>query len=425
MRYCNRCVYPENHPLNLIIDDEGVCSGCRVHEEKDRLNWAERLEMLRHIVDDYRDETGRSYDCIVPVDGARDSYFTVHIVKNVLRLNPLLVGYNKHFNTMLGIRNLAYLKIAFGCDYIEQVLKPETVKVITRASLAEMGSIYWHVLAGRTCFPVRTAVDYKIPLIIWGVHQGCDQVGMFSHLDEVEMTRKYRKEHDLLGVEIEDLAMRQPSVDLVEAEPFVYPSDRELASAGVRGIYLSNYIRWDSKAQHELMIKKFGYETGFSERTFDNYNHIDCHIYTDVHDYIKYLKWGYSKIHDHCSREIRLHRLTRATALGIVDAYRKKLPTGTKRFCEWLGVAEQELWERVDIHRDPRIWHRDERGWSLGDDVVNHPHAQPWAGSRDDCTFLRTPSRTPGVADDRYVLIGRGFVPGMGPEQPVSGDWLL
>ena len=28
---------------------------------------------------------------------------------------------------------------------------------------------------------------------------------MYSHHDEVEMTRKYRKEHDLLGYEAEDL----------------------------------------------------------------------------------------------------------------------------------------------------------------------------------------------------------------------------
>ena len=42
MRYCKRCLYPENHPLNIEFDDEGVCSGCRVHEEKDILDWSER-----------------------------------------------------------------------------------------------------------------------------------------------------------------------------------------------------------------------------------------------------------------------------------------------------------------------------------------------------------------------------------------------
>ena len=49
------------------------------------------------------------------------------------------------------------------------------------------------------------AVNYKIPLIIWGAHQGLEQVGMFSHKHEVEMSRKYRENHDLFGFEAEEL----------------------------------------------------------------------------------------------------------------------------------------------------------------------------------------------------------------------------
>jgi len=44
MKYCKRCLYPENHPLNITFDEQGICSGCRVHEEKDTLNWNERKE---------------------------------------------------------------------------------------------------------------------------------------------------------------------------------------------------------------------------------------------------------------------------------------------------------------------------------------------------------------------------------------------
>ena len=49
------------------------------------------------------------------------------------------------------------------------------------------------------------AVNYGIPLIIWGAHQGIEQVGMFSHNHEIEMTRRYRHDHDLFSIEAEDL----------------------------------------------------------------------------------------------------------------------------------------------------------------------------------------------------------------------------
>ena len=50
MRYCKRCLYPENHPFGIVFDEKGICSGCRVHEEKDRLNWADRFKKLENII---------------------------------------------------------------------------------------------------------------------------------------------------------------------------------------------------------------------------------------------------------------------------------------------------------------------------------------------------------------------------------------
>ena len=36
----------------VVIDDEGICSGCRVHEERIRLN--HRFEELKKIVSRYK-----------------------------------------------------------------------------------------------------------------------------------------------------------------------------------------------------------------------------------------------------------------------------------------------------------------------------------------------------------------------------------
>ena len=99
MQFCTRCLYTDQHPLHLTFDKHGVCSGCRIHDEKDVLDWRERGERLRIILEQYRCRSGNNYDCIVPVSGARDSYFIVHTIKNVYRMNPLLVTYNKQYNT--------------------------------------------------------------------------------------------------------------------------------------------------------------------------------------------------------------------------------------------------------------------------------------------------------------------------------------
>ena len=73
MRYCKRCLYPENHPLNITFNEHGLCSGCVVHEEKDNLNWDERIARLEGILKQYRSKSRNTPDCIIPVTGARDS----------------------------------------------------------------------------------------------------------------------------------------------------------------------------------------------------------------------------------------------------------------------------------------------------------------------------------------------------------------
>ena len=417
MNYCKRCLYSENHPLNITFDKEGVCSGCRVHEEKDELDWEERGKRLNNLFKDFRNKSGRSYDCIVPVSGARDSYFIVHIVKNVYKMNPLLVTYNKQYNTKTGIRNLAYLRTTFGCDMLTQTVSPKTVKKITRATLKKIGSMYWHCLAGQTVFPVQNAVRLKIPLIIWGAHQGCDQVGMFSHLDEVEMTRKYRKEHDLMGYEAEDLVGEDTGLTEDDVRAFVYPHDKELEKVGVRGIYLSNYMRWDSKRQHEEMINRYGYETLGQRRTFDVYNDVDCFHYSGIHDHIKYLKHGYGKVVDHATREIRLKRLTREEGIDFVERYEtiQPDPGALKLFLDWIGLTKERLYDLIDSHRSSSVWKKVPGAkWQLNDTIKSHKQDKGVDSVRLEkkgkCEFRLTTPKDPGSTEDEYVLIGRGYV---------------
>lgn len=410
MRICNRCLYPENHPLNLVFDDDGICSGCRVHEEKDILNWSNRSKKLEYILDNYRNKSGNNYDCIIPISGARDSYFIVHTIKNVYKMNPLLVTYNKQYNTDLGIRNLANLRIKFDCDIMTLTVNPETVKKITRATMRKFGSIYWHCIAGQTVFPVQISVKFKIPLIIWGAHQGIDQVGMFSHLDEVEMTRKYRKEHDLMGYEAEDLIDEFDGVFYEDIKQYSYPHDIEIEKVGVKGIYLNNYIRWDSIKQHNDMIKIYDYENCSQTRTFDIFNDVDCFNYSDIHDYIKLLKHGYSKVTDHATREIRLNKITRNQGIDLVKKYTNIKPKNLSLFLEWIGMTENGFNYIIDQHRNKKIWKRNDNWeWEMIEDMIPKCDSDyNYKNIDEDIYSSYTKNKRQEYIDNKYILIGKG-----------------
>ena len=405
IKTCKRCLYDTGHPLGLVIDDDGICSGCRIHEEKNTLDWNYRFQLLERIVVDYRCKDKSNYDCIIPVSGSMDSYFIVHIVKEKLGLNPLLVTYNKYWNTPLGVRNLANLRIRFNCDILSQNVNPHSVKRIVKTTLRSFGSIYWHCIAGQTVFPVQVAVRKKIPLIIWGAHQGMEQVGMFSHEHEVEMTRRYRKDHDLMGFEADDLLSDFDVLSEKDIWQYRYPEDEDLNFIGVRGIYLNNYVRWDPKAQHELMIKKYGYETAKFNRTFDCYDFVDCYNYMNLHDVIKYNKTGISKVTDHATREIRHGRLSRENALGLVAYHQKFDPSYIDMFCEWLGINQRGLQYVLDRHKNKNIWEQDQdRNWILKKQV-NIP---PISKLPTNIQFEENSSLARDIVD-KYITIGKGY----------------
>ena len=102
---------------------------------------------------------------------------------------------------------------------------------------------------------------------------------MFSHEQEVEMTRRYRKDHDLFGYEADDLLTQFDSLEEKDIWQYRYPDIDKLRSVDVRGIYLGNYVRWDPLSQHKKMVDTYFYKSAQLSRTFDIYDYIDAMVF--------------------------------------------------------------------------------------------------------------------------------------------------
>lgn len=347
-KVCRNCLYSSTHAYPILFSN-GLCSGCQVHKEKNSEFWNDRSEYLKKQIVDHNSffNSNDSFDCIVPVTGAGDSFFTVYYVKKILKLNPLLVNYNHHHNTSTGIRNLSKLGSFMDCDLVQDTLAPAKVKEITRLTIKEFGSIYWQALAGKSVLPLKLALRYKIPVIIWGIHGWSDQVGMYSHLDNVEMSERIRREYYLSGFDSDKLKRLTSNKFLKDSlEWYQYPDKYKIRKAGIRGFYLSNFVRWDAKSQHEKMIKKYDYETRASERSFNSYEEAHCHHSLGFHDYLKLLKLGYSRVVDHASRDIRLNHISRREAIALVSKYIDKIPNDISKFQDWIDIDSKDIIER-------------------------------------------------------------------------------
>jgi N-acetyl sugar amidotransferase len=377
MEYCKRCLYPENAKPTIIFDDEGVCSGCRYHESRAKIDWSERQKTLKEILDEHKAkarEADNPYDCIIPVSGGKDSHFQTHLMKVVYGMNPLLVTYNHAFNSRLGIRNLNNLVKKLCVDLIRFTANPESVRKISRYMVKTVGDLTWHYHAGIRTLPFQIAVKYRIPLIIWGEHGFAELTGLVTLEDMVEFTKWTRQEHDMRGYEPHELINEESRITGKDIFPYIYPSDEEIEELDVRGIYMSNFYYWDA-LDHAKKMKEtydFGIHPGPRERTFILHGKTDDHA-NDVHDYLKYLKFGYGRATDDASMEIRHGRMTREEGIELVKKYDHVRPCTLDTYLGFMGISEETFYDWIEPMRDEEIWQKDANGqWKTKDSVVNH-----------------------------------------------------
>lgn len=369
MQYCTRCVYPAAAAAPLTFDANGVCTGCRAFDQRRKIDFSERAPALKELLDEYRGK-GKNYDCIIPVSGGKDSYYQTHVIVKEYGLKPLLVTYHGNNYLPVGERNLLRMREVFDVDHV--IFRPsvKTLVKLNRAGFYKMGDMNWHAHCGIFTYPVRAAYHFKVPLLIWGEHGYTDLAGMYSMSDFVEMTAKYRLEHAQRGYDWHDMVgyegLREE--DLLWAK---YPTDDEIDEIGIRGIYLFNYVPWEANDHTKLVKDLYAWEESPEpfERTYRRMSNLDDMHENGMHDYLKYIKFGYGRGTDHACKDIRAGKLTREQGIEMVRKYDHVKSSDLQRWLEYVGMTEAEFDRHADTFRDPRVWKKDASGQWTKDNI--------------------------------------------------------
>jgi N-acetyl sugar amidotransferase len=331
---CPKCLYPQNHPFGISINNK-ECSGCFTHREKYVIDWTVKREELENRIKKYK-KHNKKYDCVVPVVGDAEDFYTLSKVLE-LGLSPLVVCVNDYFKNDIGWHNLHQLITHFDVDSL--VFNPDmrAYKELIRTSLRKFDHILLPFLQLHTSFPVHVAYDRNIPLIIWGQNQAVEQVGKFSHHDAVEMSRWNRRQHDLFEIETDYLVGNGAQVDLRHLNYYKYPKPSALNRRGVKGLYLSNYFKWDPLVQNQSVVD-FGFNPEVNNSSFDIFERAGSSVYYNFHDLLKYKRVGYRKVDDHIAREIRHGRLNKKEGIYLSDHYTCS-KVHIRPFFDWLDVT--------------------------------------------------------------------------------------
>ena len=364
MKYCTRCVMPDTKP-DLFLDEEGVCNACRSFEKRKEINWETRKNEFFNVVDKYRSKDSSNWDCIIPVSGGKDSTFQVLKILQ-LGLNPLCVTATTCHLSEIGRKNIENIK-SFGVDYIEFSPNLKIRRKLNRIGLMQVGDISWPEHVGIFTIPVRAAVEFNVPLIVWGENSQNEYGGPATASENNVLNRRWLEEFGgLLGLRVSDLIGLE-GIEKKHLVPYSYPPDEELAKAGATGIFLGYYFPWDGYS-NALIAQANGFVTKQTvvEGSVVNYENLDNHQ-TGIHDYFKFLKFGFGRATDITCLHLRRGRITREFAVEFVNKHDGKFPWTylDKPIEDILAPLELTLDEFVKIcdrFTNKKIFQTDSRG---------------------------------------------------------------
>ena len=242
-----------------------------------------------------------------------------------------------------------------------------------RVGFFKLGDCCWPEHIGIFTAPIRLAVNYKIPLIIWGENSQFEYGGPAARKDNPVLDRNWLEQFQMSGYRISDLI--HDGIDLKNIKTFIYPSDEELNEIGVTGLFLGHYTKWDSKANADRVLS-LGWNKnpdGPIEGAFNDVENLDCKWIGGLHDYMKFLKYGYGRATDQLCIEIRANRMSRDDAIkALKKSSEGKVPWKfIPDFLDYLNISEEDFFDNLDLFTNKRLFATDADGKLIKDNSGN------------------------------------------------------
>ena len=367
MRYCKKCVMPDTRP-GIFFNNEGVCSACLAYKHRKNIDLKARWKEFELICDQYRGMNGDDPDCAIAVSGGKDSHYQVHLMKNVMHMNPILFSVEDNFPmTEAGKHNLKNISEEFGCNIIS--IKPDirTQKKLMRYMFEKYGKPTWFIDRLIYTYPLIMAEKFNTPLLVYGENVSYEYGGVDAK--ETYSAKEQLNNGVALGVDKQELI---DNAGVTAKDLYLTQAPKSEAIEKLNPIYISYFTPWNSFLNYEF-AKKHGFHDLSHEwdrhHHIENFDQIDSRAYL-VHSWLKYPKFGHAAATDYSARMVRYGLLTRDEAIRLVKTHDHDLdPLCVRDFCEFCGYTETEFWHIIDSLYNKDLFKKD----ALNKWVLRHP----------------------------------------------------
>ena len=368
MKYCKKCLQPDTRP-NVEFSDEGICPACVYFEHLQHVDWNERYEILKEELKKYQTGKSETFDCIIGVSGGKDSLRQAIWVRDKLGLKPLLVSlsYPPEQITDRGTDNISNI-INQGFDVIISSPSPGVWRKLMRRSFNDFTN--WARSTEQALFSSvpQLAIKFNIPLILWGENPGL-QLGDLNSLGRTGFDGNNLRNLNTLGGANSDWI-----VDTIGNKKFVlpyeYPPTEEFIQHGIQIIYLGWFLGDWSHFNNSCYSVLYGLDIRNDSDEDSVESTGDIHKSTSLDEnwvtlnqLIKYYKFGFGRVTDYVSEDIRLGTVSRNDGIKLVEKYDSVCnPSFIQSFCEYIEITEKDFWKQVHRSLNTKLFDIDASG---------------------------------------------------------------
>ena len=117
--------------------------------------------------------------------------------------------------------------------------------------------------------------------------------------------------------------------------------------------------------QHGFQVRAAGPKTGYY-----NYADIDDD-FISIHHWLKWYKFGLTRLFDNLALEIRNQRLTRNDAIAIIRESGEQTPhDDIEHLCQFLEISIAHFYEIIEPFRNLEIWQHVQGTWTIEDFII-------------------------------------------------------
>ncbi len=356
---------PDTRP-DLEFDHEGICDSCRSVEKKNvDIDWDSRKSQFDKLLNQYRVKDSSRYDCVIPVSGGKDSHLALYYAKIVYGLNPLCICFEPTLPTKIGRRNLENIS-NLGVDVIHFKQNPIVYKKLILEGFKRVGDMEWANHMGIWSVPVHFAIKFNVPFIFWGESPQMEYGGSqtVSEINKVQFDESWINDYGCLnGLRPQDMVSEENNITLSDLKMYIYPSPIDIEKWGGRGVFLGYYFKWNTD-DNLKKVESIGFERrkGRIEVSYTDYEKLDC-LSNNLHDYLKYLKYGFGRATDSASLAIRNGQISREEGLRLVERYDGAYPKECiETFCKEFKINKVEFDQLCKPFINTSLFASDENG---------------------------------------------------------------